>query len=395
MTSWQASGLVASREVSTRIRSKGYLISTVVAVVMLVGFAVVMKAVGGSVSNQSVGVTPTTAALAPGLRAAGNALGLRVTVHQVTSEAVGLQQVRDGALDGLLVGTGDRIQVVVKQDITRDLRDLLGVLAGQLTLNQQIIDLHGDPAKVRAATQEAGVRVLPLLPPHNYQTQQLILGIIAGILIYMSLMINGQGLAQGVVEEKSSRVVELLLATVRPAQLMAGKVLGIGLVGLIQIAVIGAAGVAAGLTLGALTISVSAAVSTVAWLVTWYLLGFLMYAIVIAALAALVSRQEDASGVVMPALMLVVLGYALGVSVLPADPGSSLIAVLSLIPVFAPTLMPMRLAMGGVPGWQEALAVVLVVAVIPVLIWLSGRIYRNAVLRTGARVRWAEALRPA
>ena len=81
------------------------------------------------------------------------------------------------------------------------------------------------------------------------------LGIIAGILIYLSLMLNGQSVAQGVVEEKSSRVVELLLATVRPWQLMAGKVLGIGVVGLLQIVVIGVAGVVAGLATGALTIS--------------------------------------------------------------------------------------------------------------------------------------------
>jgi ABC-2 type transport system permease protein len=85
--------------------------------------------------------------------------------------------------------------------------------------------------------------------------------------------------------------------------------------------------------------------------------------------------------------------YVLGVSILPAQPDSSLIEVLSLIPLFAPTLMPMRLAFGGVPGWQVGLAVVLVVLLLPALVWLSGRIYRNAVLRTGARVRLREALR--
>jgi ABC-2 type transport system permease protein len=196
-----------------------------------------------------------------------------------------------------------------------------------------------------------------------------------------------------VVEEKSSRVVELLLSTVQPWQLMAGKVAGIGLVGLVQIVIVAAGGAIAGLATGALTISASAAAGTVVWLVVWYLLGFFSYALVLAAASALVSRQEEIAGVVTPILMLLVVPYVLGVSILPAQPDSSLIEVLSLIPLFAPTLMPMRLAFGGVPGWQAGLAVVLVMLLIPALVWLSGRIYRNAVLRTGARVRLRDALR--
>ncbi len=78
---------------------------------------------------------------------------------------------------------------------------------------------------------------------------------------------------------------------------------------------------------------------------------------------------------------------------MPSKPDSRLIEVLSLIPLFSPTLMPIRLAFGDVPVWQIGLAVALVVLMIPALVWLSGRIYRNAVLRTGARVRLREALR--
>jgi ABC-2 type transport system permease protein len=84
-----------------------------------------------------------------------------------------------------------------------------------------------------------------------------------------------------------------------------------------------------------------------------------------------------------------------GLSVLPSNPGSSLAEVLSLIPVFAPTLMPMRLAMGGVPVWEAGLSVLLVVILIPVLVWFAGRIYRNAVMRTGAKVKLRDALRAA
>ena len=131
------------------------------------------------------------------------------------------------------------------------------------------------------------------MPPSPKHNQQIVLGIVAGILIYLALMLNGQAVAQGVVEEKSSRVVELLLATVRPWQLMAGKVVGIGIVGLIQVAVIGVAGVVAGFATGSLSIQASAAAGTIIWLVVWFLLGFVAYALAFAAVAALVSRQED------------------------------------------------------------------------------------------------------
>ncbi len=221
------------------------------------------------------------------------------------------------------------------------------------------------------------------------------LGIVAGILIYMSLLMNGQMVAQGVVEEKSSRVVELLLSTIRPWQLMAGKVLGIGFVGFVQMVVVGGVGIAAALGLDVLSISTSAAIGTVVWLVVWYLLGFIVYSLVFAALAALVSRQEDVGGVITPALMFVIVGYVIGISVLPSDPDNTLAEVLSVIPVFAPTLMPMRLAMGGVPVWEAALSVGLVLALIPALVWLSGRIYANAVMRSGSRVKLRDALRPA
>jgi ABC-2 type transport system permease protein len=134
-------------------------------------------------------------------------------------------------------------------------------------------------------------------------------------------------------------------------------------------------------------------VGTVVWLGVWYLLGFVLYAFALAAAGALVSRQEDAGTVVMPVLIPVIAGYILGISILPSHPGSRLCEILSIIPVFSPTLMPMRLAMGSVPAWETIVSILLVVAAIPLLAGLAGKIYRNAVLRTGARVTLSQALR--
>jgi ABC-2 type transport system permease protein len=88
----------------------------------------------------------------------------------------------------------------------------------------------------------------------------------------------------------------------------------------------------------------------------------------------------------------VIVGYVVGISVLPSDPGNSFAEVLSIIPLFAPTLMPMRLAMGGVPAWEAALSLVLALATIPLLAALAGRIYRNAVIHIGSRVPLRKAL---
>ncbi|GAA5154969.1 MULTISPECIES: ABC transporter permease [Amycolatopsis] len=388
---WGAIGLVAHREITTRLRSKAYLISTAALILVLVAFTVVLKLIGGTTSDHTIGYTAPNASLAAPLQVSAQAIGQHVTTRPV-DEAQGREAVRDGSLDALLVGDGTRVRVVVQEDLNSDLRTALNVLASRLALDQQITRLGGDPAQVNAAVASASVDVEPLSPPRQYDPQQLVLGIIAGVLVYVSLMINGQLVAQGVVEEKTSRVVELLLATIRPWQLMAGKVLGIGAVGLLQVLAIAAAGLAAGLATGVLTLAVSAAAGTVVWLVVWYLLGFLMYSIVFAGLGALVSRQEEVGGAVTPALLFVVAGYVVGVSVLPADPGNRLVEILSVLPFFAPTLMPMRLGLGGVPVWEAALSVLLVAALIPVLVWFAGRIYRNAVLRTGAKVRLREAL---
>jgi ABC-2 type transport system permease protein len=285
------------------------------------------------------------------------------------------------------------VHVVVKKGLDAKLANALHVLAGRVAFADQITKLGGNPGSAEIAVASAAVQVDSLQSPKTYDTQRLILGVIAGILIYLSLMIAGQAVAQGVVEEKTSRVVELLLATVRPWQLMTGKVLGIGLLSLVQMIVIGGAGLAAGLAAGVLTIGAPAAVSTLAWLVVWFLLGYIAYALAVGAVAALVSRQEDVAGVVTPILMFVAVGYVLGVSILPANPGNPLIGVMSMIPTFAPTLMPMRVALGGVPLIESVVAVLGMLIVIPALVWLSGRIYGHAVVRSGARVKLSDAWR--
>jgi ABC-2 type transport system permease protein len=217
--------------------------------------------------------------------------------------------------------------------------------------------------------------------------------VIVGILLFVALMNAGQLVAQGVVEEKTSRVVELLLATLRPWQLMAGKVLGIGGVGLAQLVVVVGSAVAVALGFGILE-STSLDIGSVAvWALVWFVVGFATYALVLAALAALVSRQEDIGSVTGPVLALMIVPYIIGISIAPYDPDNSIVVILSFVPFAAPFIMPIRQALGTAEGWEVALSLGLSLAVIPVLVWLAGRIYSNAVLYAGGRVKLKDALR--
>ncbi|MGH3444788.1 MAG: ABC transporter permease [Nocardioidaceae bacterium] len=393
LSSARAVRLVAERELRTRLRSKAFRITTAALVVLVVAFAVVMALIGSFGSEPKVGLTDSTSGLRQQIGAAAKAQGRTVDTSVVGSEAAGRRQVADGTLDALVVGThGARLQVVVDKSLDDTLRATLTAVAGRNALDTAISRLGGDPAQVAAQVARADVSVTALAPEATFDPQRLAVGSIAGILIYLALITTGQLVAMGVVEEKASRVVELLLATIRPWQLMAGKVLGIGLLGLIQVAAVGIAGVIAGQLAGSLDLSLSATVGIVVWLIVWFVLGFTLYSLVFAGLGALVSRQEDVGGVTAPATMLLVVGYVVGISVLPSAPDNAAAAVMSLLPVFSPTLMPMRLAMGAVPVWQVAVSLALAVAAIPLLVALAGRTYRNGVVRTGARVGLREAL---
>jgi ABC-2 type transport system permease protein len=383
-----------------------YVISTLLLVAAVVGFAVVMQVVGGSTTSADVGLVRAASAAQPLVESAGRTVGLEVHLTPVDDAAQGIALVRDGELDALVVAVGERAagsstspaggtaQVVVKRHLDSHLQAALTVLAHQVASDQAVAAAGADPKAVRTAVAASGVQVRSLETPPQFAGQRIALGTIAGILIYLSLMIFGQVVAQGVIEEKTSRVVELLLATVRPWQLMLGKVVGIGIAGLLQMLAVVAAGVVAGLATGALSMPSSVALGTAAWTLVWFLVGFVMYALLFAAAGALVSRQEDAAGVTSPILALLIVPYVVGVSVLPSHPDNGWAAGLSLVPLFSPTLMPVRIALGAAAGWEIALTLALSLLLTAGLLIVTGRIYGNSVMRSGARVRLREALSP-
>jgi ABC-2 type transport system permease protein len=221
--------------------------------------------------------------------------------------------------------------------------------------------------------------------------QKLGLAFVGIILLFFSLSGYGQLVATGVVEEKQSRVVELLLASIKPWQLLAGKIIGLGAVGLLQLVILSVISGAGATAAGLLTVP-TAAVGMFVMVVVWYLLGFFLFAALYAAVGSTVSRQEELNSVVAPMIFLLLIPFVLTLNLLPNDPRNGLAAVLSFIPFFSQTVMPARYALGVASLGEVLVAAVLALIAIVVVVRLAGRVYQNSVLRTGARVSLREAL---
>ena len=210
------------------------------------------------------------------------------------------------------------------------------------------------------------VNVDELSPVDAVRIEQIVIGLLVAGTLYVTMIIYGQLVAAGVIEEKSNRIVEILLATVRPWQLMLGKITGIGLVALLQVVLV--AGVALVLASATKLVSIpTLGVDVVISGVVWFVLGYLMYALLYAAVGSMVSRQEDMASVAMPVTLVLVASWIVALTVAAPDPGSPATTVFSFIPLMSPVIMPVRIAAGVAPFWEVAISVILVIATTAVL----------------------------
>jgi ABC-2 type transport system permease protein len=385
--------LVARRELNTRLRTKSFLIGTAVSLAVLIGFVLMQSTLFAGDSASRVGLSGQATAITGQLTAEAGTRGITVRTTAVNDLAAGEAMVADGELDVLVSGAPSALRVLVRDTLDEDLRKALNTLVQEQVLRAQLAAVEDlDPDQVLATVADATVDVHALGSPDPNHDQRLAVALVIVAMLYMALLLYGTMVAQGVVEEKSSRVVEILLATVRPWQLLLGKVIGLGLVGLAQFALIGTVGLVLAAATDVLTIT-GAATSTLLWGLVWYLLGYLFYATVFASAGSLVSRQEETQAVLLPVTMVLVLAFVLGFGLLSRAPGGTATTVLSLLPPFSPILMPGRIALDAVPGWQIALAAALTLLSVAGLAWLGGRVYSGAILRTGPRLKLREALR--
>ena len=377
--------LVARREVRMRLRSRVFVGGTIVMAVLVVVGIVAASLLAGRTTPVRVGFSGGSQALERSFTATAAALGANVTLSDIADVTAGKAQVTAGTLDVLVTGSSTAPTAVAKAAIPSNVESALSLAAEATRLS----DAGLSPAAVTSAMALVPVQLLQ--PPDPKNTENLFASLALGILLWIALGQYGNMVAQGVVEEKATRIMEILLATIRPSRLLAGKVIGIGLVGLLQLTIVGAAALVAVHVTNVAPIPALGAASILGDIM-WFLLGFLFYATAYAAVASLVSRQEEIQSAVAPISILQIAGYLLMYAALP-NPNGPLATVCSLLPPFAPILMPVRMAATDVPFWQVGLAVALTVASIGGLTWLAGRMYTNAAMRIGARVRFMDVFR--
>jgi ABC-2 type transport system permease protein len=379
---WTLTALVARRELRERVSARSFRISTiilVIAVACAVGIPALVS--GGGTANRVGIVGANQAALAATVRQAGSVLGEKVEATPVASQAAGEAQLRRGKLDALYVG---RREVLIEQEPAAGANDTTARLAGA------IAQLARNPS-LQAAQNSHSLPVHSLKrAPTSLSTR--LTGLAVVVLIYLLIFIYGQRITSGVVEEKSSRVVEVLLASVRPAQLLCGKVIGMGATAFGQVAALVATFLIVAAATGSNLLH-GAAIGVVLVGALWMVLGYALYCTAFAAAGALITRESDASNVTFPVALPLLLSYALSFGIIFGGSSNGLFSVLAYIPPTAPIASTTLYAIGSIGLGQVAVSAVLCLLATVATARLAATIYERSILRIGARVRLREALR--
>jgi ABC-2 type transport system permease protein len=361
--------LVARREIRERLRSKVLLVSTLVMVLLVAG----STALQGALSKKPTYRVAVTAPAPPGLaaalqRAATPFDDANVRLRVVATPDAGRRALEAGQVDALLLLRDDRL--VFRSEV-----DAKAAAVADTAVRALRHDLPPAPELTTAT----------LHPPDKKTTDaEILVAYVGSILLLMSLAVYGQWVVAGVVEEKNNRVVELILSTVRAHHLLAGKVIGIGLIGFAQLALI--AGLAAVLLAAGAFDAPAGLGASVALVIPWFALGFALYAVAYAATGALASSQQNADTAGQPVTYTILAAYFAGYVALSANADGALANLLTVFPLTSPLVLPARSALVGVPLWEHALAVVLVLASIHALVRFAGRIYGHGLLRSGPRL---------
>lgn len=371
MSARRAITLVAWREIRERLRSKTFIASTLLILALVGGSALLERFVNTETTYRVAVTAPAPPGLPAALdRAAQPFDDAKVRLRVVDSAAEGRKLLEDEQVDALLLLSNDRL-------VFRENVDPKAAAVADTAVRALRNELPPSPE----------LTVATLHPPEDEagESDAAVLVAYAGaILLFMSLAFYGQWVISGVVEEKNNRVVEVILSAVRPHHLLAGKVIGIGSLGFVQLALV--AGLAAGLLVGGVFDAPAELGGDMALVIPWFVLGYALYAVAYAVAGALASNQQSADTAGQPVTYTLIAVYFAGYIALSSNAEGALATLLTVFPLTAPLVLPARSALVGVPLWQHALAVVLVLGVIYALVRFAGRVYGHGLLHGGARL---------
>ena len=358
-------GLVAKRELRERTREKSFLISTGINIAIIVA-VIVLAAV-----LDSDGTTYRVAGDGAVVEAAAKAAeGTDVKVLPVS-----VDDVRAALAEGSIDAAIEDGRIVSKDKPPDDLVALLQ--AGNLTQGQP-------PPPLQVSTVEPVDEDADAKAGYTF---------FIVLILYGQLLTYGYWVSAGVVEEKASRVVEVVLSTIRPAQLLAGKVIGLGLLGLGNLLLIFGVGLGVAKATGALDID-GAVVGAAGLALAWFIVGYAFYACAFACAGALVSRQEDLQSTMTPLTVMILVSFFLAFAVRD-NPDGTLAHITAFIPMTAPLTVPPRIVTGDIPAWEIVASLVVTAGAAALLIPVAARIYSGGILRTGSALKLRDAWRAA
>ncbi len=380
--------LVAVRDFKERVTSRAFQLSTGLTLLLVIGIIVAPTFLDGvGATHWSIGIVDQVdPGLATQVEAAAPIGDLTVDTTSYDDTATAKEALASGdvdivaAPDGVFVdpNTDPTLTALVQASLTS--QSALARAAGYGLSAADLTDLlHVTPVTTVGATDttDASNRGFAFA---------------ATVFLFISIVTYGQWILIGVIEEKTNRVVEVVLGAVRPHTLLAGKILGIGALGLAQLIVVG--GIAlAGLRLQNAFEVPTATPAIMVAVVVWFVLGFAFYATAYAAAGSLVSRQEEAQNAAFPLTILLMIGYFVASFSLGGE--TPVLRIASLLPPFAPMTMPLRMATGEAAMWEIGTSLILMVAAVYLLVRLAGKIYSGGLLRTGAKVKLRDAWRGA
>jgi len=383
MTSSRIVGLIARREIRTRLKDKGFIASSIFIIVLIMGSVVFQVLIQSGASTVSVGVVGGPQQLASAITEQAAVFGLDASVTEYDDEADARQAVESGEIDAAVI---DGESVVVNESLDDSLGAAIFGAVNGLVLAERLADAGVEPDILAPVSLD----VSALQPAADEADEKGLVAFISILLLYTLLIFFGQFIAQGVVEEKASRVIEVLLAAVKPWQLLAGKIIGLGVLAFAQLVIIFAAGLGGASAFDVITVP-GAAIATVVQVLGWFILGFTLVAALFAVCGALVSRQEDLQSVLLPMTLILVAALVLAITA-GQNPNGTLAKVTSFVPVLSTMVMPVRVSTGSVAWWEIVLAVVLMLIAIAATVRVGGRIYSGALLGKGGRVKIKDAL---
>jgi ABC-2 type transport system permease protein len=385
--------LVAARDFWVRLRERSFVISTLlnVAVISILVLARASGGLGGAPAFD-LGVFGDAEVRAVAYAAAQRADDGEITlrVHPFDTSADADAALRSGSVDAVL-SSG---QLVGLEGVDPTLQALVQTSAHAAAV-EAVLEKHDVPeAQREAASLDKPLELGALRPAPPDRQDNAAIAFIGVLLLYGQLFGYGLWVATGVIEEKASRIVEMLLSAIRPRQLLAGKIVGIGVLGLCQLAAIAGFAIGLGAVSGAIRDVPTTAIAAALLDIGWFILGFAFYASLFAAAGSLVTRIEELQNVIVPINLTILVSFIISVGSLQ-DPNSTIAVVASILPVSSALAMPVRMVLGAASGWQIALSLALLIGSAVALVPVGARLYEGAVLRTGSRVKLRDAWRAA